>query len=163
MQSAHRKAYLKAWYEANKARYRQRYLDNREKFIARTRANYFANRDEWIKYHRAYHETHKEQWRVRTQNRSAKCRGTGTLSRDLPQKLMVAQHSRCRYCEADLAITGYHLDHAHPLAKGGLNVDSNIVLACPSCNNRKRAQTAEEFISRMVTNRLKLDNVEILT
>jgi hypothetical protein len=36
-------------------------------------------------------------------------------------------------------------DHRHPRGLGGLNTRVNLCLACYSCNQRKKARTAEEF------------------
>jgi 5-methylcytosine-specific restriction endonuclease McrA len=54
-----------------------------------------------------------------------------------------AQHERqkgkCFYCKKKLG-TGkyaYHVDHVIPLAKGGTNDPSNLVITCPACNLHK--------------------------
>jgi 5-methylcytosine-specific restriction endonuclease McrA len=49
--------------------------------------------------------------------------------------------SRCCYCEA----TATHLDHVHPLSKGGADAEHNIVPACRTCNLRKGAKTLAEW------------------
>jgi 5-methylcytosine-specific restriction endonuclease McrA len=50
----------------------------------------------------------------------------------------------CFYCNKNVAnsITPnqeYDIDHLVPLAKGGTNDATNLILSCPECNNKKRA------------------------
>lgn len=56
-----------------------------------------------------------------------------------------AQQGLCFYCRADLAATGYHVDHVVPLARGGSNGPENIALACPRCNLTKRDMLPDDF------------------
>ncbi|MFF8942860.1 HNH endonuclease [Streptomyces sp. NPDC014864] len=48
----------------------------------------------------------------------------------------------CAYCGARAT----HLDHVHPLSKGGADVESNIVPACAGCNLSKGAKTLAEWV-----------------
>ena len=50
----------------------------------------------------------------------------------------------CHYCQTIIispAYTNqsYDIDHMIPIDKGGTNDPTNLVLSCPSCNNKKRA------------------------
>lgn len=47
----------------------------------------------------------------------------------------------CAYC-GDHA---KHLDHVHPLSRGGKDVESNMVPACATCNLSKGAKTLAEW------------------
>lgn len=58
--------------------------------------------------------------------------------------LLETQGGRCFYCSNWL--TKKHLDHKTPLVLGGRHELSNLVWACPSCNLKKRAKTADEFM-----------------
>lgn len=49
----------------------------------------------------------------------------------------------CFYCGATAG--PFHVDHMLPISKGGLEVWTNLVNSCASCNLRKGAKTAEEF------------------
>ena len=53
------------------------------------------------------------------------------------QNLAYAQGGKCRKCLRSLAVTGYHVDHIVPIARGGLNVVGNLQLLCPRCNLKK--------------------------
>jgi len=44
----------------------------------------------------------------------------------------------CAYCGDDTSDP--HIDHIHPLSKGGTNDLSNLTVACPSCNLKKGAK-----------------------
>lgn len=48
---------------------------------------------------------------------------------------------RCAYCNAKAE----HLDHVHPLSKGGADKESNMVPACAGCNLSKGAKTLAEW------------------
>jgi hypothetical protein len=50
----------------------------------------------------------------------------------------------CHYCKNPVAIPGlynqtYDIDHMVPIARGGTNDPTNLVLSCSICNNKKRA------------------------
>lgn len=50
----------------------------------------------------------------------------------------------CHYCSTPVVIPSlinqaYDIDHVVPIAKGGSNDPTNLVLACMRCNNKKRA------------------------
>lgn len=49
---------------------------------------------------------------------------------------------RCAYCgsEGDL-----HIEHVHPISKGGIHALSNIVPACQSCNYRKHTSEVDQW------------------
>jgi 5-methylcytosine-specific restriction endonuclease McrA len=49
--------------------------------------------------------------------------------------------NKCCYCNAWAA----HLDHVHPLSKGGADAVHNIVPACERCNLSKGAKTLAEW------------------
>lgn len=54
---------------------------------------------------------------------------------------MVRWRGRCAYCDA----LAEHLDHVHPLSKGGADAEHNIVPACQKCNLSKGAKTLAEW------------------
>lgn len=43
----------------------------------------------------------------------------------------------CQYCGAHPPSTILHVDHIHPVAKGGKNDMDNLITACESCNQGK--------------------------
>lgn len=56
-----------------------------------------------------------------------------------------AGHEKCAYCAKALTPFAFTVDHVVPLSRGGTNDPSNLVLACGSCNSRKRAKDADAF------------------
>ncbi|MDE2097685.1 MAG: HNH endonuclease [Patescibacteria group bacterium] len=51
----------------------------------------------------------------------------------------------CHYCGRPLEPKGFELDHARPVSRGGAWELSNLVLACPPCNQAKGDLTEKEF------------------
>lgn len=49
---------------------------------------------------------------------------------------------KCVYCDG----RAQHLDHVHPLSRGGEDVERNIVPACQKCNLSKGAKTLAEWV-----------------
>lgn len=56
--------------------------------------------------------------------------------------ILARWRNRCCYCDARAA----HLDHVHPLSRGGEDIESNVVPACEHCNLSKGAKTLAEWI-----------------
>ena len=54
-----------------------------------------------------------------------------------------AQH-RCVYCGATEG--PMHLDHAVPRSRGGADDESNLVLACASCNCRRQDMSLRGYM-----------------
>ena len=63
--------------------------------------------------------------------------GRGKFKAEDVKHLYVVQGARCKLCSRHLGITGYHVDHVIPIARGGLNVAYNLQLLCPKCNLSK--------------------------
>ena len=89
--------------------------------------------------------------------RSAVRRIAAYESRVIPKATRVAIIRRdneiCTYCggrggsKSGPDGTAWHLDHVHARSRGGLTVESNLVLACKPCNERKRDLSLDEFLS----------------
>jgi 5-methylcytosine-specific restriction endonuclease McrA len=143
-----RKATLKKYYEANKERelerVRQWERDNRERHLERLRLYkrgnpiHIASVLDWQKRNpqkvRAY----------KANTRSNRKKGIGKLPSDITVKLYTLQHGRCAYCPTKL--TRYHLDHIVPIARGGLNIETNVQLLCQKCNQSKSDRDPIEFV-----------------
>mgnify|MGYP001407649701 CR=1 FL=1 len=72
---------------------------------------------------------------ARSKQTSAKRRLAGQLN----------SFNRCPYCATKLSFDQSHLDHIHPVSKGGLSEDDNLVLICAPCNTSKGAKTLRAF------------------
>lgn len=64
---------------------------------------------------------------------------TGRLPRGTVPRIGTLQKWKCAICRVSLS-KAYHVDHIHPLARGGSHVPANIQLLCPNCNVRKSAK-----------------------
>ena len=53
--------------------------------------------------------------------------------------------NRCPYCTQKLSFEQSHVDHIHPVSKGGLSEDDNLVLVCAPCNTSKGKKTLRAF------------------
>lgn len=59
--------------------------------------------------------------------------------------IMYRERGLCHYCGCIVALPSvpnqsYDIDHMVPIANGGTNDPTNLVLSCPKCNNEKRAK-----------------------
>ena len=71
--------------------------------------------------------------------------GGGSLSDGLREKLFRLQKGKCACCGLSLGLD-YQMDHWIPLALGGKNEDSNIILLRRSCNAKKLAKDPITFM-----------------
>lgn len=51
----------------------------------------------------------------------------------------------CVYCNKDVSLEQWAVDHIHPRSRGGSDVDTNLALACIKCNSSKGDRTPEEW------------------
>lgn len=65
---------------------------------------------------------------------------------------MELQDWECFYCADKITLFTCELDHVVPLAGGGEHFLYNIVLACRTCNNTKRARSLKRFCEIMRLN-----------
>lgn len=140
------------WQQENRERfvaYQKDYrVKNAEKEAQRKAVWRAVNGDREREYRRVWTAENKDKRCVVEQNRRERKRsGTGRLSPDLAQKLLVLQKNMCACCRTSLD-DGYHLDHHMPLALGGPHEDANIQLLCPLCNRSKGAKHPVEFMQK---------------
>ena len=72
---------------------------------------------------------------ARSKQASAKRRLAGQLN----------TFNRCPYCTDKLTFERSHVDHIHPVSKGGVSEDYNLVLVCAPCNTSKGSKTLRAF------------------
>lgn len=66
----------------------------------------------------------------------------GASWRSIRERILCRDGYVCRYCGSSKSL---HCDHVVPRAKGGLDIDSNLVAACASCNLSKGAKSLDEW------------------
>lgn len=117
------------------------YQKNREAIRARAtedRDYYRAYGAEWQRQHPERRAAYTRAYRYRKRGAA----GSHTLQEWLEKVELLG--GCCIYCgRDDVPMTE---DHKVPLSRGGSDDITNIVPACHSCNARKRARTAHEFL-----------------
>ena len=69
----------------------------------------------------------------------------GTLAGyEVREYLLEKWNRKCAYCGAENV--PLNIDHIHPKARNGSNRVSNLVIACPACNQAKGARPIEDFL-----------------
>lgn len=132
--------------ESQKAAKRIKYKENGEAIRAKVQAYRAANKDKVKDLIVKWHQENPDARRVHHENRRARLKNsTGRLSAGLAKKLLLLQRGKCACCGKSLD-GGYHLDHIMPLALGGENIDSNMQLLTPSCNNQKYSKHPIDFM-----------------
>jgi len=110
---------------------------------------HYAYQKEYRLHHteriQAYRVAHRAERLVHQNNRRARESQAGVLPSNIVVTLMGLQRCRCANCQADLRLTGSHIDHKQPLSKGGANTVDNVELLCPKCNLRKHARDPIEW------------------
>jgi len=108
------------------------------------REYYLLNKDRLNAYGREYQKTDKGKAVART-TKHARRAGLKNNSVTGDKILwLVARQPLCFWCgKAHNGV--YQVDHFIPLSKGGVHEISNLVIACPKCNNRKSAKFPEHF------------------
>lgn len=144
--------------------HRERYAEDPEpakaRALARVSANpegkraadadyYLRNRDQVLARVRAYSLDNPEVQRAHAARRKVRITVDMTAEdrRDSIEWRKAIKDDPCFYCGEHAEVM--HDDHMTPLAKGGTDHWWNLVRACASCNLRKSATTAEEFMERL--------------
>lgn len=88
-----------------------------------------------------------DRWRRYDKTKFARRRAAGAVDPHTIRRLYWFQDGRCAYCRSPLGAV-YHLEHMQPIARGGTSNPTNLCLACPDCNARKRLDTVADFLAR---------------
>lgn len=67
----------------------------------------------------------------------------------LRAELYETQNGVCVYCFTRMDENTCTLDHVRPLDAGGKDDRSNLVVACPECNQHKRNANVETFVPEL--------------
>lgn len=145
-----RREYGREWIRQNaeKAREAMRRWRVRhpDEHAAESRAFHARHREERNARSAAYHRANPHVRRTAWERRRARELGAeGSFASEEWLALLLAYAHRCAYCGAEGLL---HADHRIPLSRGGTNYISNILPACPPCNQRKHRLTDEEYRRR---------------
>jgi len=136
----------KAWCQANPERRRE----VRRKSYAK-----YAGTSEFREHERQRYlrRRHTEEYRLSraTAKANRRARALGGEGRHSTRDLLAQrerQKGRCFWCKAKVGTrphSDFEPDHVVPLALGGSNDSSNIVISCPSCNRHKSSRHPIEW------------------
>lgn len=134
------------YYQDNKIELLKKFAERTAKFPEK-RASYRQENSESIKNYQA--EWQKKNPIKRRANESRRrSRSSDSYSDEYVKKLIILQKCKCAVCKISLS-DKFEIDHVIPLASGGLNIDNNIQLLCPTCNRKKHAKDPVLFMRTM--------------
>lgn len=143
------KAARKAWYEANKERKaaidKARYdsikecPEYRKRKAAASRAHYAANKERHRAVQKTYYEANKEKYYAHNAKRRATVRNQTPELTELEKAKIEHVYWMAQDCRVVSGET-YHVDHIHPISKGGLHHPDNLQVMHWQDNLRKGAK-----------------------
>lgn len=138
--------------------------DNREHLRAYNRKRRETKGEEVRAYHRTYDANnrgtvrgYKRKWEQANPDKrlanvhARRARLLNAEGKYTPEDIVALfeqQEGSCYYCGVSLE-GGYHIDHYLPLALGGSNWPSNLVLACEPCNCRKGSKHPDVWLEQI--------------
>lgn len=149
----HVRLYAAQYHESRReelvARSLRYYHDHKTEYQARSRAWRLRNPDRLAENRCRYEHANPDMVRAWRRNRRARLSGSqGSHTAADERAQMRRQGGCCYYCGEGVS-GGHHVDHVIPLARGGGNDPSNLVVACPQCNLRKHTKLPHEFSGRL--------------
>lgn len=148
--------------------YRRYYAENKSGVLSKNKVWKRENWDRYSKQQKQYTEANRERanarcraWAKRHPERARAARQAHYAKRRAVLKSGVTmaeilqwldqQAPFCFYCRADCSDGKFHIDHFHPLARGGAHELDNLRIACQPCNSRKSARDPYEFMASLST------------
>jgi 5-methylcytosine-specific restriction endonuclease McrA len=93
----------------------------------------------------AYQQTKKGRLAARKRTQKRRARKNNVITEDIDvQKIYDFYGNRCVYCGKIEDLT---LDHIVAISVGGPHIESNLVVACKSCNSSKGAKPVAEWLA----------------
>jgi 5-methylcytosine-specific restriction endonuclease McrA len=62
-------------------------------------------------------------------------------------RVLVAYNYKCHYCRVGVTAQNAHIDHSHPVSRGGLTIFENLRASCMDCNLEKGDKTEREYVA----------------
>lgn len=116
----------------------------------RDRKRHEERREERIAAARKWNLENKERRRSikRAENARRRAKAQGGDPHRLIWEWQQSAKKICYWCGVKCA-HNFHIDHYVPLARGGRHEVANLVISCPSCNNRKRAKDPYQYAASL--------------
>ena len=159
-----RRAYGREWMKRNAEKAREAM----RRWRAAHREQHRAARNQWDRQNREKADARKARYdarhpeiriAARERRRGRQLNAAGTFTAAEFRVLVVEYEGRCAYCNEERPLGP---DHRIPLARGGSNEIWNILPACPRCNRRKHTLTEREFRVRVLNERLRSSEFEVV-
>lgn len=148
---AKRAALNRLYYAVHREEIRHHRAERREEIAEYDRLYCAAHRDERRASNTAYDVAHPGKRAACCRNYRARKRGApGTHTAADTRAQYDRQKGRCYWCGAKIAWRKKHVDHVIPLVLGGSNAPANLVISCPTCNQKKHAKHPMDFAGRML-------------
>lgn len=157
--------YMKLWREQHPLRAKeaaQKWRAKNRDYIKQKNAEYHAmHAEELAEYKRARREVRRDSPDYKARVKAYKARrralergASGNFTPEDIHALHRAQTGkdgrlRCWWCGKPIEGTA-HLDHKHPLSRGGTNDIGNLALTCAQCNLSKSVKTPSEWTGRLL-------------
>jgi len=130
------------------------YTEHRKEISLRAAVYYVEHRDETLARSAAWQKANPGKVRANCHRRRARKAGNGGshTAEDI-QCQGDSQNWKCWWRGPGCAVDckdDYHVDHLIPLARGGHNNPSNIVIACPKCNLSKQDKLPGEWLGKLL-------------
>lgn len=115
-----------------------------------------GNRKKSVAYTQNYRNLRRNRWRALHRiacwesKHSVSVPKDGTVTDEFLDGLY--NTTRCYYCTEDIPPSKRTADHVISLASGGSHSADNLVMACKSCNSKKRDLPEQEFRRRLNAN-----------
>lgn len=147
------RAYRKAHYISNYGEmlaYAKSYHNAHSgKLKARKKAYRIANSDKLKAYCKAWKIANQEKV-SQSQHLRRTRKLSGTIGDTAPilawqKQWRAAKRVTCYWCNGRVAGKKAHMDHIHPLSKGGAHSIENLCISCQPCNSRKNAKAITEW------------------
>jgi 5-methylcytosine-specific restriction endonuclease McrA len=128
------------------------YTNNKDRLNSKHRKYYADNREWLLEHNRKYYKTDrgKQIMKLKSQNRRYRKQYNTNPEEKLTKKQLdhlTEVYTHCAYCSTPLTSENTHIDHIHPLSKGGSHSIDNVVLACKDCNLKKHTKTLDEWLN----------------